>query len=611
MKQANAAALPATPLAPEKDQLAAELVAGLDANALHWLSGYMAGAAAKARSLPLVATSPAPRAETDTRLTVLYGSQTGNAKRVAEKIAHQAEQAGLHVSLVRADAYSTRALATERLLYLVISTHSAGDIVEPPDDARDFMEFLQSRRAPKLPQLRYAVLALGDSSYPDFCAIGRKIDERLIDLGATRLVERGEADVDLDSVVEPWSRAALDVAHEHAQVGQDSPCSVHGGAVVTPLHPAAREWTRQRPFAAEVLLNQRIVASDSSKDVRHIELSLEGSGISYQPGDAVGVWPRQAATLVDSVLAELGLDRAIEVEHGGERATLSCWLAERRELTTLTRPFLLEHGKRGEHAELLALLEPEARSQLAELLHSHQLLDLLRRWPSQWDAASLVAALRPLAPRMYSIASSQAEVGDELHLTVARLNYQHNGEVRWGVATRHLCDSADGERISIFVEANDRFRLPTEPERDIIMIGPGTGVAPFRGFLQQRRASAAPGRNWLIFGNRQRRTDFLYQLEWQKALREGNLDRLTVAFSRDQDRKTYVQDRLREHGRELWSWLDSGAHLYLCGDADRMAPDVHRALIDLVAEHGGKSPDAAGAWLKNCLAEGRYARDVY
>lgn len=606
-------AAPLSLLSEDKQQLADRLAEGLDAPSLHWLSGYLAGLAVRR---PVGRTGGSEGAlhkavDAQARLTVLYGSQTGNAKRVAEQLAERASAAGLEVRLLRADAYPLHELKKERLLYVVVSTHSTGSEVEPPDDSRGLFEHLQSRRAPRLPELNYAVLALGDTSYPDFCGIGRQLDERLAALGATALFARGEADVDIDTVAEPWTDNALEQARTLLKQapGQLSPTATTG--VVTPLHPARPAWSRQHPFRAEVLASQRIVAGDSGKDVRHIELSLEGSGLTYQPGDALGVWPTQSSVLVDAVLATLGLDGDREVIFKDEHLPLRQWLGQRRELTGLTRPFVATHAERGQHAELKAWLQPDARTELAALLDGTPLLDLLRRYPAEWDADALVASLRPLAPRMYSIASSPKQVEGEVHLTVDRLHYRSDGEERWGVASRHLCALGEGDTVPVFVEANDRFRLPAEPSRDIVMIGPGTGVAPFRAFVQERAATGATGRNWLFFGNPHRRTDFLYQLEWQQALRNGTLNRLDVAFSRDQADKVYVQHRIREQGRELWSWLQRGTYLYVCGDADRMAPDVHAALLDVAVAHGGKSREDAASWLGSLLDEGRYLRDVY
>lgn len=594
--------LPAV-LPADKHRLLVEMTRGLDAQALHWVSGYVAGLAA-ATAAPVAPVEPEP--STGAPLTILYGSQTGNARRIAEEFARRLRDAGLPVRLVRADAYPVRELKAERLLYVVISTHSTGDVIEPPDDARDFVEFLTGKRAPRLPELRYAVLALGDSSYPDFCGIGRLVDERLAALGGQRIVDRGDADVDIDSIAAPWTVSALDQARALlADAGTPRL------ATVTPLHRAAPKVSREAPFAAEVLTNQRIVARGSGKDVRHIELLLDGSGLRYEPGDALAVWPVQDPALVATILEELKLPGDAEVEYGGERLALSRWLTERRELTALTRPFVAAHAGRGGHAALLELLEPPARQRLGELLGSLQLIDLLRRYPTDWDAVSLVAALRPLAPRSYSIASSQAVVGDEVHLTVAHWNFQSGTEERWGVASHYLAGLSAGDRARVFLEPNERFRLPADGKRDIIMIGPGTGVAPFRAFVQERAATGAAGRNWLFFGNPHRRTDFLYQLEWQQARRRGELARLDVAFSRDQDAKLYVQHRLREHGGDVYDWIQGGAHVYVCGDADRMAVDVHQALLAIAVEHGGHGADAAAAWLDDLRKAGRYARDVY
>ena len=592
------------PLPQEKRQLVARLIEDLEPTSLHWLSGYFAGVAAQqardAQGLARPQSLEAP--EVQQRLTVVYGSQTGNARRLAEHLAERAAAEGLPVRVLRTGAYPLRELKQERLLYIVISTQGDGD---PPDDARGFVEFLAGRKAPPLPDLAYSVLALGDSSYPRFCITGRELDARLEALGATRLQARADADQDIDSVAGPWLEAGL------AQARARLKTSVAPLAKVTPLHPQVSSWSRGRPYPAEVFVNQPIVARGSAKQVHHIELSLAGSGIAYEPGDSLGVWPVQAPALVDAILQTLKLDGDAPVSHGGETLPLRLWLSERRELTRLTQPLLAAQAERGGHGELRALLSGDMREALSRFLASQQLIDLLRRHPAPWDAASLVAALRPLAPRLYSIASSRKQVEDEAHLTVAHLHYLEADDPRWGVASHHLASLGEGARLPVFLESNERFRLPADGDRDIVMIGPGTGVAPFRGFVQEREAVGARGRSWLFFGNPHRRADFLYQLEWQAALKSGALTRLDVAFSRDQDHKVYVQHRLREHGRELYTWLEAGAHLYICGDAVRMARDVHAALLDIAVSHGGKDPDSAREWLDALLAAGRYSRDIY
>jgi len=608
-------ALPASPLPEERRALLSRVVEGLDAPSLWWLSGYAAGLAqghAAPPSLALVPGGVAERGE-ERRLTVLYGSQTGNARRAAERLASEAEAAGLRVRLLRADAYATRELAAERLLYVVISTQGEGD---PPDDAIGLVEFIQGRRAPKLPELKFAVLGLGDSSYADFCGIARRLDARLAELGAQRVRPLAEADLDIDSIADPWREDVLREAREHLATVPSA------GAKVTPLRGTASVVAdHAHPFLAEVLANQVISGREfkgpayrqhgvASKRVRHLELSLAGSGLQYEPGDALGFRHRNAEAVVAPVLDVLQLDGHADVTLADQTLPLSEWLAAHRELTKLSRPFLVAHAERSGAEELKALLAPTQTAGLATLLADHQVIDVLRRWPADWDQPGLLAALRPLAPRLYSIASSRRRVGDEVHLTVDELEYHAHGHRHVGSASAFLAALAEGDTSPVYIEANERFRVPADDARDILMIGPGTGVAPFRGFVQERAERGARGRNWLFFGARHFNRDFLYQAEWQQALARGELHELDLAFSRDQAEKIYVQHRLRQRGREVHAWLRDGAHLYVCG-AISMGKDVHAALLDIVAEHGALDREAAAAFLSDLQQEGRYSRDVY
>ena len=604
-----ALALP-TPLSPERSALLAQLAAGADASGLLWASGYLAGLA---RSLDAPVIAPAP-ATAVAPATIIYGSQTGNARRAAEALHAKLDAAGLPARLLRADAYSTRELANERLLYLVISTQGEGD---PPDDAIGFSEFLLGRRAPKLPQLQFAVLGLGDTSYADFCGIARKLDARLVELGATRVQTLGEADLDIDIVAAPWREQALAHARELLK-----PAPATHLATVTPLRPhALPAWSQDKPFVAEVLANQRITGREFrnvgfrkygavDKDVRHLELSLQGSGLAYEPGDALGIRHRNPDPLVDAVLAATKLDGDALVARDGESLALAEWLRDKRELSRIGRPLLASVAERGAHAELARLLEAQDKSGLAAVFDTHQLIDVLRRWPAGWDADALVAALRPQAQRLYSIASSRKRVGEEAHLTVDALRYQAHGFEHVGAASGFLASLEEGGSLPVYIEPNERFRVPADTSRDILMIGPGTGVAPFRGFVQERAETGAAGRNWLLFGAQHFNTGFLYQAEWQDALAKGELHRLDLAFSRDQADRIYVQQRLREAGRDVYDWLQGGAHLYVCG-AIAMGKDLHAALLDIVAAHNGGDTEAASDYLSSLQREGRYARDVY
>lgn len=597
-----ALALP-TPLSSEHSALLAQFAAGTDATGLLWASGYLAGLA---RSLDAPATVAAT-ATAITPATVLYGSQTGNTRRAAEALHAKLEAAGLPARLLRADAYPLRELKDERLLYIAISTQGDGD---PPDDALAFVEFLSGKRAPRLPQLKFAVLALGDSSYPQFCAIGQRIDARLAELGASRVADCANADLDIDTIAAPWTAKVVGIAQDVLKPA--APPATASLATVVPLRPHAvpQAHGRERPFVAELLANQRITGRGSARDIRHLELSLEGSGLHYEPGDALGVWPRNPPALVDALLAALELDGDAPVAHAGVELPLREWLLSKREITRLSRPFIARHAARAGSEALNRVLAPDNAAQLAKLLADHQLIDLLRSTPAGWNAEEFVSALRPLQPRLYSIASSRKAVGEEAHLTVAHVEYDNGDGLRWGAASHFLASRDEGDRADVFIEANERFRLPADASRDIVMIGPGTGVAPFRGFVQERRETAASGRNWLLFGNSHARSEFLYQTEWQQALKDGALHRLDLAFSRDQADRVYVQQRLREYGRELYAWLESGAHLYVCG-ALAMGKDVHAALLEVIARERGVDAEAAADYVAALQAQGRYARDVY
>ena len=602
--------LPLGPLDPERTELLLRVVEGLEPSTLQWLSGFAAGVAherATGRVPAALGAAPAIRAEPTARVTEVYGSHTGNSKRIAERLGRAAEAAGLAARVYAAGNYPVKDLAKERLLVMVVSTQGDGD---PPDDARGLIEFLQSRRAPKLEQLSYSVLALGDSSYPKFCETGKQVDERLASLGARRLVERVDCDVEYDTLAAGWLERVVTSARDTLGAAAGT-----ASANVTRLRaaPVEPEFSRDQPFAAEVIANQAITARGATKEVRHIEVNLAGSGLTYEPGDALGVWHENPPVVVNDVLQALRLDGEQPVELDGATKPLREWLATKRELTRLTRPFLAQQAERSQDAGLAAVLQPGHEAELRHTLKDLQVVDVLQRHPGEWDAKSFVQALRPLAPRLYSIASSQEAVGEEAHLTVALVDYTLDRKHRVGAASAYLA-SLQGEeaKARVFIEHNERFRLPADTSRDVIMIGPGTGVAPFRGFVQHREAQGATGRNWLFFGARHFQSEFLYQAEWQDAVKKGVLNRLDLAFSRDRSiAREYVQDRLRRVGKDLYAWLEGGAYVYVCGDADKMAPDVNGALIDIVAEHGGKSRDDAESYVRKLADDRRYLRDVY
>jgi len=601
--------LPLGPFDPERTELLLRVVEGLEPSTLQWLSGFAAGVAhervTRGASAGVVVATPSARQEPAARLTIVYGSQTGNGKRIAERLARAAESAGLATRVYASGSYPLKDLVRERMFVVVVSTQGDGD---PPDDARGFLEFLQSKRAPMLDQLSYSVLALGDSSYPKFCETGRQVDDRLAALDAKRLLDRVDCDVDYDTLANAWLDRVVNGARDTLGGSAQS-------ATVTRLRtaPVEPQFSREQPFAAEVIANHSLTGRGATREVRHLEISLAGSGLTYAPGDALGVWHENPPVVVREVLQALRLDGEQAVELDGTAKPLHEWLTTGRELTRLTRPFLSQQAERSQDARLADVLLPGREADLRRTLKDLQVVDVLQRHPGEWDARAFVQALRPLAPRLYSIASSQEAVVEEAHLTVALVDYELERKRRTGAASGFLA-SLQGEqaRARVFVEQNERFRLPADTSRDVIMIGPGTGVAPFRGFVQHREAQGATGRNWLFFGARHFQSEFLYQAEWQDAVKRGVLSRCDLAFSRDRSiPREYVQDRLRRVGKDLYAWLENGAYLYVCGDAEQMAPDVNAALIDIVMKHGGTSRDDAGDCVRRLADDRRYLRDVY
>lgn len=585
----------------DANQLASlqQVTSNFSALQLAWASGYLA---AKSEQ-PNAVSAVAPKASASATLTILYASQTGNAKGVAKQLAERAQAAGVTVNLKNVADYKPKSLKNETHLLIVASTNGEG---EPPDDALAFHEFLYSKKAPKLSQLQFSVLALGDSSYEFFCQTGKDFDEQLEALGAKRVAERVDCDVDYQDEAKQWSEAIVETLKDELVGGAQ-------GAEVVSL-PVAQSsesnYSKEQPYVAELLVNQKITGRDSNKDVRHIEIDLSESGLTYQVGDALGVWFENDSELVDQLIAlvELSADEQVTVK--GQTVGLKQALVEQLEITQSSGKFVEFWAQHSADEQLIAVSEDKALTR--EFAANHQVVDVIAKAPKTVDAQTLVDNLRGLTPRLYSIASSQQEVDEEVHLTLGVVSFDSNGLERLGGASGFLSRRLEeGGKVKVFVEENNNFRLPSNDETDVIMVGPGTGVAPFRAFMQEREARDASGRNWMFFGDQTFAQDFLYQVEWQNYLKSGLLTKMDVAFSRDQAEKVYVQHRIKENAEQVYSWLESGAHLYICGDANRMAKDVHQALIEVIAEQGGKSVEEAEEYLKALRNDKRYQRDVY
>lgn len=592
--------LSSSPLSAEQQQRLGQLLAELGTDQVHWLAGYLAGVCAvstTARSAPAASQAPA---SSDSELTILFGSQTGNAEGVAQQLAARAAEKGVAARVIDLADYKPKQLKQAQFLALVTSTQGEGD---PPDNALDFQEFLMGKKAPKLGQLRYSVLGLGDSSYEHFCQTGKDFDQRLAELGASSLAERVDCDVDYEELAERWIERVLEAVASEAGASQP----VAGDATAAGAAPAS-PYGRKNPFQATILTNQLLNGQGSDKEVRHIELSLEDSGLRYEPGDALAVCPENNPELVSQLLSALEFDSETTVDINGETGTLGEALTRHREITLLTPPLVKQWAELAGQEELSALADNAG--ELRVWMEGRDLQDLVQRWPvPSLEPQQLVNLLRKLSPRLYSISSSQAAEEDEVHITVAAVRYRSHDRDREGVASTWLADRLEeSATVPVYIDPNKNFALPDNDEAPVIMIGPGTGVAPFRAFVQEREAT---GDNWLIFGDRRFRSDFLYQSEWLKWRRDGLLTRLDVAFSRDQEEKRYVQHCLREQGAEVWAWLERGASLYVCGDAEQMAPDVHQALLDIVREQGGKTAEQAKDYLRQLNRDKRYQRDVY
>jgi len=584
-------------------QLVEGLASTLTPEQARWISGYFAGLdagllrAGGGEIAPVVA----PQGRT---LTILYGTETGNSRDIAKTLAAAATAQGLAPKVSDLSDYKVRQLKDEQDVLFIVSTYGEGD---PPQPSVGFFEFLEGPRAPKLDGVRFSVLALGDSTYEKYCEAGKRIDNRLEELGATRLSPRVNCDIDYDDPAAGWSEVVVQLLA--ADQAASSPQKV---AAAPRADSTSNAHDKRNPFNATVLENIQIVGRHSTKETRHVELDLGGSGLIYQPGDSLGFVANNDARVVEELLEATGLSGDAEVAVKSDSVPLAQALAEKFEITIGSPRFIEQWAKLSGAKALEALTGSNMAAERVKFLYDHHIVDIVRQFPVKGvDAASLLAGLRPLQPRLYSLASSQALVGDEAHLTVAPVRFDLHGTGRGGVASTQIADRLEmGSTVPVYVQENPHFRLPDD-DVPIIMVGPGTGVAPFRAFLQEREARAAAGRSWLFFGERNFRSDFLYQTEWQQWLEDGVLSQLDVAFSRDAGRKTYVQHRMHERSRDLFAWLEEGAHLYVCGDEKAMAKDVHEALLQIIEREGDLTRDGAEEYLRVLSSEHRYQRDVY
>ena len=583
-----------SPLTPEQQNQLSGVVSSLNPQQTAWLGGFLSGLQSD------VSGGAQPAASK--KLTVLYGTESGNSEELAEQVFKAAKKKGFKAQIANMSETKPAALADAGTLLVVVSTWGDGD---PPEAAEEFYKDFMAADV-TLEGVEFSVCALGDTSYDQFCETGKQIDIGLEKLGAKRVVDRADCDVDYDEAFQQWIDSVW------KQLG-DATEAAPAGVIDFPTS-ATQVYDKKNPFPAEVLDNQLLSGDCSAKETIHVEFSLEGSGFDYEPGDVLAVIPRNAKDVVDAVLKASGLDVdvSVEVKGVGEKK-LSDALTEDLDITGLSRKIVSAWQVISGSDELAKLLDDSAKGEFKEWIYGREIVDLIEDYPAKnLSAQQLVDILRKLPPRLYSIASSPKAHPDEVHLTVAAVRYDTNGKSRKGVASTYLADdSRKGSSVSVYVHKNKNFRLPEDGDKPIIMVGPGTGIAPFRAFVEERAETGAKGESWLFFGDQKYNEDFLYQLEWQDHLKEGNLSRLDLAFSRDQPEKYYVQHSMLENAAELWKWLEKGAHFYVCGDASRMAKDVHDTLLEIIAKEGGKSPEEADQYLAALKKDKRYQRDVY
>ncbi|MCW0120142.1 assimilatory sulfite reductase (NADPH) flavoprotein subunit [Bacillus subtilis] len=598
-----------SPFNQEQAELLNRLLPTLTESQKIWLSGYLSAqsvSAQEAAGAPAAAVSAeAPAPAVSKEVTVLYGSQTGNAQGLAENAGKQLEQSGFQVTVSSMSDFKPNQLKKVNNLLIVVSTHGEG---EPPDNALSFHEFLHGRRAPKLEDLRFSVLALGDSSYEFFCQTGKEFDQRLEELGGKRISPRVDCDLDYDEPAAEWLEGVLKGLNEA------------GGGSAAPAPAAASQtgessYSRTNPFRAEVLENLNLNGRGSNKETRHVELSLEGSGLTYEPGDSLGVYPENDPELVELLLKEMNWDpeEIVTLNKQGDVRPLKVALISHYEITVLTKPLLEQAAQLTGNDELRELLAPGNEENVKAYIEGRDLLDLVRDYgPFSVSAQEFVSILRKMPARLYSIASSLSANPDEVHLTIGAVRYDAHGRERKGVCSILCAERLQpGDTLPVYVQHNQNFKLPKDPETPIIMVGPGTGVAPFRSFMQEREETGAEGKAWMFFGDQHFVTDFLYQTEWQNWLKDGVLTKMDVAFSRDTEEKVYVQHRMLEHSAELFEWLQEGAAVYICGDEKHMAHDVHNTLLEIIEKEGNMSREEAEAYLADMQQQKRYQRDVY
>jgi sulfite reductase (NADPH) flavoprotein alpha-component len=561
-----------------------------------WLGGFFAGMHSH------MLQSASAENQADARIiNILYGSQTGNSESVANDVATAAKTHGLLPVIQGMDEIDCDALSKMQYLLMVTSTYGEGEM---PDNAQLLWDQASEESAPRMENSQFSILALGDSSYDKFCQAGIDWDNRLVELGAKRIVDRADYDIGLDAVAENWISSVI-------------PMMADGAAITLAANESEisdkAKFDRKNPFPTKIVSNRLLTSKKSSKETRHYEFSLEGSGLTYEAGDALNVVPQNCPDLVADIVKAIGCIGDEDEPVNGEQMPLSEALLSHFEIKLPSKELIQEIANRSGDQELNGLLESTNKNKLANYMWGRDTLDLLLQFPDiDFSAAEFIALLKPLQHRAYSISSSGKMYPDTVHLTVASVRYTAHEREHKGVCSTFMADLVDDDtQVKIFFSPNKSFRVPEDDTLPIIMVGPGTGIAPFRAFLQEREYRKSTGKNWLLFGDRNAATDYIYKDEIEAMQEKGVLTHLDLAFSRDQEEKIYVQDRMRENGAEMFNWLEQGSSFFVCGDANYMAKDVDKALHEIIEKHGRKTVEQAVDYVNQLKKEKRYVRDVY
>ncbi|WP_422667332.1 assimilatory sulfite reductase (NADPH) flavoprotein subunit [Buchnera aphidicola] len=568
---------------------------------LAWISGYL-WKIANEESIAL--PSHSKTIKIDKNITIISASQTGNARLLSKKLNDYLTNSGIFSHVVNANDYNFKKIGNEKILILIISTQGEG---EPPEEAWSFHRFIMSKKAPKLNNLNYSVFALGDTSYDLFCQAGKDFDMRLKLLGGKPLLDRIDADIEYQDVFEKWSKKLL------MHLGEIDTCFSTSSKVSDNIQKNTKSnllFTKDNPAIASILTNQKITGRYSIKDIHHIEIDITGLNITYQPGDALGVWYKNDLSLVKEILDLLSINYSDKVILNNNSITILYALENYFELTNNTESIVKKYASLIDNNFLKNIIYN--KKTLKKYVIDTPFINMIRNYPSTILPKDLIGLLRPLTPRLYSISSSQDDCENEVHITVGVVKNLFNGQFHLGGSSGYLSHFLkEDDKIKIFIEQNNNFRLPLDDNISIIMIGPGTGIAPFRSFIQHRDIHRSKGKNWIFFGNPNFTEDFLYQIEWQNYIKKGVLTKFTAAWSRDQKEKIYIQDIMRNHSKDIWSWIQSGAYIYVCGNASKMAKDVEQCLIEIICENTGMNHQNSCEFLNNLRGKRRYQRDVY